>query len=114
MWLNEEAPDGRNVLQVSDGFSYQWDSSRPVGHRVVPGSIRLDGKPLDDNASYRIVANNFLAEGGDRVPMFKEGSDRIDTGIKDRDALMDYLVEQERAGHPGGRMETAGRIRRLK
>jgi 5'-nucleotidase len=114
MWLDAEAPDGRNVLQVSHGFTYAWDASRPLGQRVVPGSIRLDGKPLDDKTAYRVVANNFLAEGGDRVPMFKDGSDRIDTGIKDRDALMDYLMAQERAGHPAGSAESAGRIRRVK
>jgi 5'-nucleotidase len=114
MWLNEEAPDGRNVLQVSNGFTYQWDSTRPLGSRVVPGSIKLDGKPLDDKAAYRIVANNFLAEGGDRVPMFKEGTDRVDTGIKDRDATIDYLVAHERAGQPAGRTEPAGRIQRVK
>jgi 5'-nucleotidase len=114
MWLNEEAPDGRNVLQVSNGFTYQWDSTRPIGSRVVSGSIKLDGKPIDDKATYRIVANNFLAEGGDRVPMFKEGTDRVDTGIKDRDATIDYLVAHERAGQPAGRTDPAGRIQRVK
>jgi 5'-nucleotidase len=114
MWLDEEAPDGRNVLQVSNGFTYQWDSKRPLGSRVVPGSIKFNGKPLDDQAAYRIVANNFLAEGGDRVPMFKEGTDRVDTGIKDRDATIDYLVAHERAGQPAGRTDPAGRIQRVK
>jgi 5'-nucleotidase len=114
MWLDEEAPDGRNVLQVSEGFTYQWDSRQPIGRRVVPGSVKLDGKPLDDDASYRVVTNNFLAEGGDRVPMFKEGRDRVDTGIKDRNAMIDYLVAQERAGHPVGRAEPSVRIQRIK
>ncbi len=38
-----QAPDGR-VLSVSRGFSYSWDASKPVGQRIVPGSVRLDGR----------------------------------------------------------------------
>jgi len=114
MWLDEEAPDGRNVLQVSSGFTYQWDSKRPLGQRVVPGSIKLDGKPLDDKADYRVAVNNFLAEGGDRVPMFKEGRDRVDTGIKDRDVMIEYLIRHDREGRPAGSKDPAGRIQRLR
>ena len=38
-----------------------------AGPRVIAGSVTLDGTPIADDASqtYRVVANNFLADGGD-------------------------------------------------
>ncbi len=113
MWLDEEAPDGRNVLQVSDGFTYTWDHNRPVGHRVIPESVKLNGLALDDTAEYRVVANNFLAGGGDRMPMFPQGKNRIDTSIKDLEVFITYLKAREQSGHPAGSNEAAGRIKRL-
>ena len=57
------ASSNGSMLQVSNGFSYTWDERRPVGSRVT--SITLNGESLVDARTYRIVANNFLAEGGD-------------------------------------------------
>ncbi|MGV7208673.1 bifunctional metallophosphatase/5'-nucleotidase [Oxalobacteraceae bacterium A2-2] len=103
----------RGLLQVSDGFSYSWDPKRPVGSKVVPDSVRLHGAPLVDSTSYRIVANNFLAEGGEAFSVFVAGSSRAETGIRDADALTDYLVKRERDGKPAGASEPANRITRL-
>ncbi|MES2049302.1 MAG: bifunctional metallophosphatase/5'-nucleotidase [Pseudomonadota bacterium] len=113
MWLDEEAPDGRNVLQVSDGFTYIWDRNRPVGQRVIPESVKLNGIALDDASEYRIAANNFLAGGGDRMPMFPQGKNRIDTSIKDLDVFITYLKARELAGQPAGSNVAAGRVKRL-
>ena len=113
MWLDEEAPDGRNVLQVSEGFTYIWDRKRPIGQRVIPESVKLNGIPLNDATEYRIVANNFIAGGGDRMPMFQQGKNRVDTSIKDLDVFIDYLKAREQSGHPAGSKEAAGRVKRL-
>ena len=92
----------RGLLQVSEGFSYQWDPRRGDGSKVVPGSVRLHGKALERETSYRVIANNFLAEGGDGFPMFANGRNRADTGIRDIDALDAYLVRREQDGKPAG------------
>jgi len=81
------------MLQVSSSLSYQWDSTRPPGQRVVPGSVRVDGKPLQDRATYRVVANNFLADGGDNFPALAAGTRRVDTGMRDLDALIAHLKQ---------------------
>jgi len=86
------------ILQVSNGFSYRWDERRPVGSRVIPGSVTLDGQPLDDRKVYRVVANNFLAEGGDGFPELAKGTKRIETGLLDLDAFTDYLRANEGQG----------------
>ena len=85
-----------SMLQVSNGFSYTWDARRPVGSRVT--AITLNGKPLEDGKTYRIVANNFLAEGGDNFPEFGKGSKRLETGLLDLDAFTDHLRAIEGQG----------------
>lgn len=99
-------------LQVSADFAYAWDARRPVGQRIVPGSVRLAGQPLDDQRTYRLVVNSFLADGGDGATVLKAGSNRLAMRITDLDALERYLVQQDRQGTPAGQAEPAGRIRR--
>jgi len=84
------------MLQVSNGFSYAWDAKRPVGSRVL--GITLDGKPLEDGETYRVVANNFLAEGGDNFPEFGKGRRRLETGLLDLDAFTEHLRNIEGKG----------------
>jgi 5'-nucleotidase len=89
---------GPYMLQVSRSLSYAWDSTRPVGQRLVPGSLKVDGKPVDDAGTYRIVANNFLADGGDFFPTLAKGSKRVDTGMRDLDALIAYMKQHPDTG----------------
>ncbi len=86
-WLNQ--PKHR-PLQVSASFRYAWDAARPVGQRVVPGSVTVNGLPLDPQKDYRVTVNNFLAEGGDGFSAFKRGT-RAVTGPIDVDALDQYM-----------------------
>jgi len=87
-----------SVLQVSQGFSYAWDPKRPAGSRIVPGSLRLDGKVMEDGATYRIATNNFLAEGSDGYPEFAKGTARVDTGMRDLDGFIAWLKKREAQG----------------
>jgi 5'-nucleotidase len=74
------------ILQLSRGFSYAWDATRPVGQRVVPGSVRLHGRPLEAAAEVRVTVNSYLAAGGDGFSVLEAGRQRR-TGIMDVDAL---------------------------
>ena len=87
-----------NPLQVSKGFHYEWDGSRPVGSRVVEGSVRLHGKPVEPLTHYRVVSNLFLADGGGGLATFKEGRRRQDTGISDLEALVAYVRQNHERG----------------
>jgi len=78
------------VLQVSEGFSYEWSASAPVGSKVDPASIMIDGVPVDPAGTYRVTVNSFLADGGDGFVVLRDGTDRL-TGIIDLDALVDYF-----------------------
>ena len=92
-WRGQGA-SGR-LLHVSRGFTYRWDGSRPIGQRVLPGSVLLDGQPIDAAAPYRITVNEFMAGGGDAFVLLKEGRDAR-TGMLDVDALEAYVKANPR------------------
>ncbi|WP_243093762.1 bifunctional metallophosphatase/5'-nucleotidase [Thermus thalpophilus] len=82
-------------LQVS-GLRYAFDLSRPVGNRVVRVEVKAEKGyvPLDLEATYRVVVNNFIAAGGDGFSVLKEAQGyRVDTGFSDAESFMDYLKE---------------------
>jgi 5'-nucleotidase-like protein len=43
-WLDPKRP---RILQVSNGFSYTWDASKPFGERVITEKMMLNGRPLE-------------------------------------------------------------------
>ncbi len=81
------ANDRQRPLGVSKGFSYTWDNAKPRGEKIVPGSIKLNGVPLDPDLQYRVTANSFLAGGSEGMGMFREGTDR-QVGMLDLEALV--------------------------
>ncbi len=86
-WLGQPFP---RILQVSDGFSYEWSASAPDGDKVDPASITLGGVVVDPAAGYRVTVNSFLADGGDLFSVLTEGTDRLG-GEVDLDALVTYF-----------------------
>ncbi|GLR86505.1 bifunctional metallophosphatase/5'-nucleotidase [Bradyrhizobium iriomotense] len=86
-WLDPKRP---RILQVSNGFSYVWDASKPFGERVVADKMTLDGKPVDPASSYRVTLNDYLAVGGDGFTVAKQGTSPQYGGY-DADALFAFF-----------------------
>ena len=82
--------DYPRLLAVSAGFTYTWDSKATAGRRIVPGSVTIDGEPLEPARAYRITVNSYLAAGGDRFEVLARGRDRV-TGGNSRQAIVEYL-----------------------
>ena len=80
------------VLQVSKGFTYTWSASGPLGSRVDPASIKINGVTVDPAATYRVTVNSFLADGGDGFTELKNATNRLG-GAVDLDALSAYLSQ---------------------
>lgn len=85
---------GPTTLQVSGNLRYQWHQAS--GADVVLDAVSVDGKPLDPARDYRIVANNFTAEGGNELNILRQGRDRVAIG-PDIDALVEWLAENPAA-----------------
>jgi len=88
------------ILGVSRGFAYAYSASRPVGDRIDPSSIKLNGVVLDPAATYRVTANTFLADGGDGFTTFAQGTNRLGGG-DDIAALTAYLAANAPVAPPG-------------
>lgn len=112
-WERPPASDP-SILQVSSALSYRWDENKPKGGRIVPGSVKVNGAPLEDAKTYRVVANNFLAEGGDDFPVFKDATNKVDTQMRDLDALIAYLKQHPGAGVPAASLAPSARIEKIK
>ncbi|MFE0844821.1 bifunctional metallophosphatase/5'-nucleotidase [Streptomyces rochei] len=93
---NEAAP---KILQISSGLTYTLDLTKTGADRVVTDSIRLDGAPIDENATYRVASNSFLAGGGDGFPTLNEGTNEL-VGADDLTALEQYLTANSSAADP--------------
>jgi 2',3'-cyclic-nucleotide 2'-phosphodiesterase (5'-nucleotidase family) len=88
-WSGENAGSSRKFLQVSDGFSYRWQNT-PTGRVLDESSVQIKGVPLVKTQTYRVVANNFLSDGGDGFAEFALATNKIVGGL-DIDAFAGYL-----------------------
>jgi 5'-nucleotidase len=77
------------ILQVSAGFTYSYDTTKPLGQRV--SGMALNGVPVDPAATYQVATNDFLANGGDGFTNLKIGTNRVTAPGFDVDALVAYL-----------------------
>ena len=87
------------ILQVSQGFTYAYDPSRPRGQRVDRSSIRIQGAPLVPTQRYRVATTDFLWTGGDGFTRLGSGTDPVTVGV-DVDVFADYFSRHSPVG-PG-------------
>jgi 5'-nucleotidase len=80
------------VLQVSAGFSYRYRRDAPAGRHVDPDSIAIDGRQIRPADRVRVVANDFLVNGGLGFTVFAEGTGRSG-GELDVDAFAAYFKD---------------------
>ena len=88
--LEYQFTSDRTLLDVSAGFSYTWDASKPAGEKVLANSMRLNGVAIERNLPYRVAVNSFLAGGSEAHTVFTEGTER-QVSVLDLDALVAYL-----------------------
>ncbi|MCA1425034.1 MULTISPECIES: bifunctional metallophosphatase/5'-nucleotidase [unclassified Bradyrhizobium] len=86
-WLDPKRP---RILQVSNGFSYTWDASKPFGERVSLEKMTLNGRPIEPGSGYRVTLNDYLAVGGDGFTVAKQGT-APQYGGYDADALFAFF-----------------------
>jgi 5'-nucleotidase / UDP-sugar diphosphatase len=77
------------ILQVSKGIEMSYDETLPMEKRVK--KLLNKGEAIDPKKSYRVVTNNFLADGGDGFLAFKNGTNKKNTQIPILETLVKYL-----------------------
>ena len=92
----------KKILQVS-GLRYTWDTSDAAladTNALVEVLVDHDGDAttpmvaLEDATTYRVVANNFLSDGGDGFSVFQDGTNKLIGGL-DIDSLRTYLLAND-------------------
>jgi 5'-nucleotidase len=74
------------------GMSFTVDPSKPAGERV--SDVMVAGSPIDPAATYGVVSNNYVRNGGDGYGMFVDASNVYDFGPDLADVLAEYLAAQ--------------------
>ncbi|MCR6672339.1 bifunctional UDP-sugar hydrolase/5'-nucleotidase [Devosia ginsengisoli] len=94
------------------GLKFSFDISQPPGSRVSDVLVGSgdDWAPIDEEATYTIVTNNFNRAGGDGYATFAEGDNPYDFGPPLEQVLADFIAKQGGTYTP----YTDGRITEIK
>lgn len=87
-YMNRMAEEGG--WPVSVGTTMQIKGEKAI-------NITIEGKPLDPNATYVVAHSDYVANGGSDCSMLRP-IPQINLGYLMRDALLEYVAEQTKAG----------------
>ncbi|RXF67856.1 5'-nucleotidase C-terminal domain-containing protein [Arcticibacter tournemirensis] len=73
------------------GATYKIDNNQAV-------DIHIGGQPFNINKQYIVLTSDYIANGGDKAEVYKKALKRVESQIKQRDALFEYLKEKNAAG----------------
>lgn len=73
------------------GMSFTVDPSAEAGSRI--SEVMVAGEPIDPEATYGAVSNNYVRNGGDGYEMFVEAENAYDFGPDLADVTAEYLAE---------------------
>jgi 5'-nucleotidase len=79
------------------GLKYTVDPAAPAGSRISDVEVRSGASwvPIDNNAVYGVVSQNYMRAGGDGYKVMAEkGMNAYDFGPDLADVLADYLSKQ--------------------
>ncbi|WEK05130.1 MAG: bifunctional metallophosphatase/5'-nucleotidase [Candidatus Devosia phytovorans] len=79
------------------GLKYSYTLAKPAGERVSDVLVKGEGDtwvPIDEEATYKIVTNNYNRGGGDGFSVFAEGDNPYDFGPPLEQVLAEYIAKQ--------------------
>ncbi|MGB3245334.1 MAG: bifunctional metallophosphatase/5'-nucleotidase [Sulfitobacter sp.] len=98
-----QVEDGGGRFPQVAGMTFAFDASQPAGSRV--SDVMIGGAAVDMAATYGVVSNNYVRNGGDGYDMFKSAMNAYDFGPDLADVTAEYLAE-----HAPYKPMTDGRI----
>jgi len=75
------------------GLRFTWDPSAESGSRIVnvEVSTREGYQQIEPSASYQVVINDFIYQGGDGYTVVREGTNTTSLDFTDYEALVEYI-----------------------
>ncbi len=97
LWL-----EGRQVKELFNIFAREGGqgiagATFEIKNKKVQ-NCKIGGKSINDTQLYSIATSDYLAGGNDRMVTLAEAKKRVNTHIKLRDAIIEYIVEQTKKG----------------
>lgn len=86
-----QVEEGAGRFPQVAGMTYAFDASQPAGSRIT--DVTIGGEALDLEATYGVVSNNYVRNGGDGYDMFETADNAYDFGPDLADVLADYLAQ---------------------
>ncbi|TCO34154.1 5'-nucleotidase [Kribbella steppae] len=77
-------------LAVSGNVAYSFDAAKPVGQKVDPADVKIDGAALDPAKTYRIAALAYTVIGADGYSAFKSYTNPVRNNT-DHETFAAYL-----------------------
>jgi 5'-nucleotidase/UDP-sugar diphosphatase len=77
------------------GLKYAFDVKKPAGSRISAVEVKTGDAfaPIDEDATYTIVTNNYVRGGGDGYGTFASGDNPYDFGPPLEEVLADYIAK---------------------
>jgi 5'-nucleotidase len=86
-----EGKGDHELLGIGGPLVYTWDAAKPEGtNKIVPGSVKYKGKPIDPKALFNVTVDAFMLGGGDNYTILAAGANKR-TGAGDLDAFIAFL-----------------------
>jgi 5'-nucleotidase len=90
-----QVEEGAGRFPQIAGLQFTWDPEAAPGERVADVWVRqgMDWAPIDPEATYLAVSNNYVRNGGDGYSMFENAANAYDFGPDLADVTAEYLAE---------------------
>ena len=86
-----QVEDGAGRFPQVAGMSFTVDLTKEPGNRI--SDVMVGGEPIDPEATYGVVSNNYVRNGGDGYKMFRDAENAYDFGPDLADVTAEYLAE---------------------
>lgn len=88
----DKAPEPAGKFPHVSGVTFVYDTEKPAGERV--SDIMVNGQELDNDKTYKLATNDFLAIGGDDYKMFK-GQKKFAENALLSDVLVEFIKKND-------------------
>jgi len=91
-----DVENGAGRFSQVAGLKYTYTLSKPAGERVSDVMVKGEGDtwvPIDEEATYTVVTNNYVRSGGDGFETFASGENPYDFGPPLEQVVAEYLAK---------------------
>jgi 5'-nucleotidase len=85
-----EVEDGAGRFPQVAGMTFAFDAAAEAGSRV--SDVMIGGEAVDLAATYGVVSNNYVRNGGDGYKMFRDAANAYDFGPDLADVVAEFMA----------------------